>query len=96
MWRITPKGMKEAKHIFDIKKGVDLQFSNQNVEKKEMGLEYFEDSVEVEVSQLGESSKDGDQTMEESFESVRLTRNLRKERTELQKFKIKLKKSPFK
>ena len=92
MWKVTSKGQKEAKHIFDIKKGKDLGFGAQNVEKKEMGFEYFEDSVEIEVSQLGESSKDN---TEESFESVRITRNPKRERIEWPKSKTKLKNKPF-
>ena len=92
MWRITPKGVKEAKHIFDIKKGKDLGFASQNVEKKEMGFEYFEDSVEIEVSQLGESSKD---ETEESFESVKIIRNQKKEKKDLPRSKPEMKKKPF-
>ena len=89
MWRITPKGLKEAKNIFDIKKGIDLGFTKENAEKKEMGFEYFEDSVEIEVSQLGDISQDKDKTIDESFESVGLTRNRRREKTESPKSKIK-------
>jgi hypothetical protein len=82
MWRVTPKGVKEAKNIFDIKKGVDLGFSKENVEKKEMGFEYFEDSVEIEVSQLGDSSMDHSRNAEESFEKVGLIRKLRRGKKE--------------
>ena len=89
MWRITPKGLKEAKNIFDIKKGIDLGFTKENAEKKEMVFEYFEDSVEIEGSQLGDISQDKDKTIDESFESVGLTRNRRREKTESPKSKIK-------
>ena len=87
MWRITPKGYKEAKNIFNVKKSLDLGFDSQNIEKKEIGFEYFEDSVEVEVSQLGEVSQDKDQTFDESTENVKLTRNLKKEKIESPKSK---------
>lgn len=70
LWAITPKGIKEAKNIFDIKKGVDLGFGKGNSEKREMGFEYFEDSVEIEVSQLGDSSPDKNQTQNDTFEKV--------------------------
>ena len=89
MWRITPKGLKEAKNIFDIKKGIDLGFTKENAEKKEIVFEYFEDSVEFDVSQLGDISQDKDKTIDESFESVGLTRNRRREKTESPKSKIK-------
>ena len=76
MWRITKKGSKEAKNIFNIKKGMDLGFTENNVEKKEMGFEYFEDSIEIEVSKI-ESDSDI-----KSNENVILTRNLKAEKIE--------------
>jgi hypothetical protein len=70
LWAITPKGVKEAKNIFDIKKGKDLGFGKGQVEKREMGFEYFEDSVEIEVSQLGDISQEKEQTSSDTFEEV--------------------------
>jgi hypothetical protein len=67
MWRITPKGYKEAKNIFNIKKGHDLELGKSSINKREMGFEYFEDSVEIEVSQIEDDSKE---TGNESVEQV--------------------------
>lgn len=87
MWRVTPKGYKEAKNIFNVKKGLDLGFDSNDSEKREVGFEYFEDSVEVEVSQLGDSSQDKDRTFDDSTDSVGLIRKSRPERTGSPKLK---------
>lgn len=84
MWRVTKKGRKEAKNIFDIKNGMDLDFSSQNIEQKNLGFEYFKDSVEVEVSKISEDSKEETEESFDntSFQSVRVIRNPKRGKTE--------------
>lgn len=81
MWRITPKGFDEAKNIFDIKRpGVmDLKYPGADNE-----LDYFKDSIKVEV--VSESERKTDESFEtyrdsedeaQSVQSVPLTRSRR-------------------
>lgn len=61
MWRITPKGFDEAKNIFDIKRPGVMDFKHAGDNE----LDYFKDSIKVEVVSEAERKTD------ESFETYR-------------------------
>ena len=96
MWKITPKGFEEAKNIFDIKQPGMLQFKNElGVGERDHELDYFRDTVKVEIVNEAEKKKeDSFETYKESedevqsVQSVGLTRNRRRGGTEGKSSKI--------
>lgn len=85
MWRITPKGFDEAKNIFDIKRPGVIDFKNSpDLGARDNELDYFKDSVKVEI--VSESDKKTDESFsaksDDDSQSVKNVRLIRKEKKE--------------
>ena len=78
MWRITPKGFEEAKNIFDIRRSFKLDFKNSDkLQLKDNELDYFTESVKVEVVSEAEGIDDSFETHKESDEEVKSIQSVR-------------------
>lgn len=65
MWRVTSRGHKEAQNIFEIKKPVYAENDSFVKDHRDVEVDYFKDSVQVEVISCDNQKED------ESFESFR-------------------------
>ena len=75
MWRITPKGFEEAKNIFDIKRPGMIDFKNTpDFEARDNELDYFKDSVKVQI--VSEAEQKTDESFETGKESEDDTRSI--------------------
>lgn len=64
MWKVTPKGLKEAKKIFNI--------DNEESANKKIGFEYFEDNLEVEITSQANNQDPVDKSQRRKDRKARL------------------------